>query len=137
MPGYFRGALELCNVVPRQLFIVIRIYLLFYDLKYLHSLLTHKWWTIISNEQDWYMSNKRKYDSFKYLWKVAVIFIFIAWIFIIVGFQYIPAITVAVSAVGVNLVFVAMIICFCKMPSIYDAVKIRKEINICRRLLLN
>ena len=108
----------------------IRVYLLFYDLKHAQSLLTHKWWSIISNEQDWYMKNKNKYGSFKW-WSIrCLIFIIISWVLLAVGMKYVPDITIPVLALFVNSVYIIMIVCFCKMPSIYDALKIRKEINI-------
>lgn len=108
----------------------IRVYLLFYDLKYAQSLLTHEWWNIISNDQDWYMKNKNKYGSFKW-WSIrCLIFILISWILLALGMKYVPNVTIPILAICVNSVYIIMIVCFCKMPSIYDALKIRKEINI-------
>lgn len=127
---YLHSVIEFYNVIPRQLLLATRVWLLFYDLKHAQSLLRHKWWTIISNEQDWYLKNKKKYGSFKYILKYFIVLILTFWIFYLFACKYAPDIVAPITGMFCQIIYVVMIVCFCKMPSIYDALKIRKEINL-------
>ena len=56
--------LEVCFmtifVSMTAIILTLRVWLLFYDLKYAEAILKHSWWENISDETDWFIKNRNK-----------------------------------------------------------------------------
>ena len=65
-----------------------RVWFLYYDLNYNVSLISHEWWSTISDDKDWFIKNKNKYGSWSnFMWKL-VTFIIISWLIQIFIMRY-------------------------------------------------
>ena len=113
--------------------LTLRVWLLFYDLKHGKAILSHEWWSTISDEKDWFIRNKNRYGSFrKFLWKPTIIII-ISLLSMGISLSFVPekiAINARQITLGLNnLYWIFLVFLFCKMPKEYDTLLIRKEIN--------
>eukprot|EP01083_Nonionella_stella_P049503 131887_1 len=130
VPEDINRTIVMCLVLPRQVLLTSRIWFLFYDLKYMQSLLTHQWWEDITDKKDWFFTHKGTFGSFRFMSKYICIFLTMFFIFTALGVYYFSVIYHIAFIVTINSLWVIMFVCFCKMPKMYDALKIRKEINI-------
>ena len=119
---------------PLLFSITLRIWFLYYDLKYAEAVLSHEWWQILdSDDKNWFIENRNKYGILSpRMYKIIAMFMSIYVILMFIGafnHEVTPKIhEVTTTFVGITS-WIADAILFCKMPKHYDLFAIRKEIN--------
>lgn len=117
---------------PLLFVIVLRIWYLYYDLKYAEAIISHQWWQILSSaDKDWFIENRNKYGKLSTTMHTiisSVILIYIIYIIICAYFTNVllPEMFLGPFCVGL---WITMATLFYKMPKHYDVFAIRKEIN--------
>ena len=93
-------------------------------------MVSHKWWLNVTDHRDWFIQNKKKYGSLRYMYKRMILFMILWYIEISIAVYLDSSILLLSFPLIMTAYCILMFYCFCQMPQIYDVYKIRKEINI-------
>ena len=135
MKLYHRQLAGLLPYLIQMILITLRVWFIFYDLKYHESLLLHKWWEAVNESQfkeDFFIKNRHKFGTLnisgwmsKLVMSLTVLWIAQVSIFLVISHILFSASYTAICV----LLWCIQLYCFCKMGDNYDIYSIRKEIS--------
>eukprot|EP01084_Bolivina_argentea_P007051 13279_1 len=133
------NTLSLINIIfepfslALSLGMLIRVWLINYDINYTVWQAQHKWQSLLQNEikldDNWYALNKHKYGNWKYMFLIAsTIFIISSASIISINNYFYSQLTTLILLYIITLFNFSIILC--KIPSFNDQVFIRKEVTL-------
>ena len=110
---------------------MLRIWFLYFDLKYAEAIISHQWWQILSSsDKDWFIENRIKFGTLSptmFIITGSITLIYI--VFVVMGAYVDKRFQEMFLSPFCVVLWIIMAMLFCKMPRHYDIFAIRKEIN--------